>query len=212
MFVLVTDVLSAMFKHALDSKILIGVPLGEGDRCCNLHYANDLLIITTGGLEDLRIIKLMLFLFNGMTGLATNFAKTSFYLSRWGKFPDQAAVDTLQYAVGMLPVTYLGLPISGRRPRRQYWEVIISKVRRRLASWKGLHLSLGVGLHLSILGYLRFLRSGCLCSVCLVGLPRKLIAYAGISYGLDQTWTAREGVWFAGKIFPGHGTTVAGAS
>lgn len=177
--------LSVIFKHALDSKILIGVSLREGDRCCNLHYADDLLIITTRGLEDLRIIKLMLFLFNGMTGLATNFTKTSLYLSKWGEFPDQATVDTLQCVVGILPVTYLGLPISSRRPRRQYWEVIISKVHRRLTSWKGKHLSLGVGLHLSILCYLRFLHYGCPCSVCLVGLPRKLIASAGISYGLD---------------------------
>lgn len=56
LFVLVTDVLSSMFAHALNSKILIRVPLGEFGSKFNLHYADDLLVLTSGGLEDLRII------------------------------------------------------------------------------------------------------------------------------------------------------------
>lgn len=56
LFVLVTDVLSSMFAHALNSKIFIRVPLGEFGSKCNLHYADDLLVLTSGGLEDLRII------------------------------------------------------------------------------------------------------------------------------------------------------------
>lgn len=95
LFVLVTDVLSEMFSHALNSKILIGVPLGESGSCCNLHYADDLLIISTGRLEDLSIIKLILYLFEGMTGLATNFAKICFYSSSLGELPRKAAADTL---------------------------------------------------------------------------------------------------------------------
>lgn len=54
-----------MFAHALRSKILVGVPLGEFGSRCNLHYADDLLVLTTGGIEDLRIVKLILFVFEG---------------------------------------------------------------------------------------------------------------------------------------------------
>lgn len=137
-----------MFTHALNAQILLGVPLGDFGRKCNLHYADDLLILTAGGLEDLRIIKLIIFLFKGMSGLETNFTKTCLFLSRWGLLPEQAAAETLQCNVGFLPVNYLGIPISGRRPRRQEWEGLILKVRRRLASWKMKHLSLGVRLTL----------------------------------------------------------------
>lgn len=108
-----------------------------------MHYADDLLILTSGGLEDLRIIKLILYLFEGMSGLETNFSKTCLYSSRMGELPDQAAAVTIQCNVGLLPVTYLGIPISGRRPRRQNWEGIIRKVRRRLVAWKMKHISLG---------------------------------------------------------------------
>lgn len=74
-----TDVLRSMFPHALRSKILVGVPLGKFGRSCNLHYADNLLVLTTGGLEDLSIVKLILYLFEVMSGLKTNFAITFLY-------------------------------------------------------------------------------------------------------------------------------------
>lgn len=73
LFVLVTDVLGCMFKHALNSGVLVGVPLGDQERICNIHYTDNLLILTMGGLEGLRIIKLLLYLFEGLSGLETNF-------------------------------------------------------------------------------------------------------------------------------------------
>lgn len=143
LFVLVTDVLSAMFKHALRSKVLVGVPLGVFGSRCNLHYADDLLVLTTGGLDDLRIIKLILYIFEGLSGLKTNFAKTCLYSSEIGVLPHVDAAATLNCQVGHLPILYLGVPIAGRRPRRQDWEGLIQKVRRRLSTWKSQHLSLG---------------------------------------------------------------------
>lgn len=84
LFMLVTDVMSSMFAHALRSKVLVGVPLGELGSRCNLHYVDDLLVLTTGGLEDLRIVKLILYVFMGMTRLATNFSKRAYTLLLWG--------------------------------------------------------------------------------------------------------------------------------
>lgn len=135
LFVLVTDVLSWMFTHALRSKILVGVPLGEFGSRYNLHYAEDLLILTMGGLEDLIIVKLMLYLFESI-GLATNFTKSCLYSSRIGELPQAGAAESLNCEVSFLPVIYLGVPIVGRRPRRQDREGMIQKVRRRLSSSK----------------------------------------------------------------------------
>lgn len=66
LFVLVTDIMSEMFAYALSSHVLLGVPLGEFGSKYNLHYANDLLAITIVGIEDLRIIKLLLYVFQGL--------------------------------------------------------------------------------------------------------------------------------------------------
>lgn len=90
--------------------------------------------MTIGVLEDLRIMKLILFLFEGMTGLKTNFTKTCLYSSRLGELPEVEAAETLSCEAGRLPVTYLGIPIFGRRPRQQDWKGIIIKVRQHLSS------------------------------------------------------------------------------
>lgn len=119
LFVLVTDVLSTMFNHALEAKVLVDVPLGPFKNRCNLHYADDLLILTSGELEDLRIVKLILYLFEGLSGLQANFSKTCLYSVKSGVLPDEAAALTLNCTTGFLLVTYLDIPISGGRPHKQ---------------------------------------------------------------------------------------------
>lgn len=120
-----TDVLGTMFSHALNFRVLVRVPLGNQGRMCNLHYTDNLLILTTGGLEDLHIIKLLLYLFEGMSGLETNFSKTCLFSSRLDRLPSQAESRTLSYVVDRLPVTYLGIPISERKPRKMDWKFLL---------------------------------------------------------------------------------------
>lgn len=110
-----------------------GIPLGEFGSRCNLHYADDLLTVTMGGLENLRVIKLILYVFEGTYGLETNFTKTCLFSSSLGELPTPSAAATLSYLVGLLPVTYLRILISGRRPRWQDWEWLLAKVRSRLS-------------------------------------------------------------------------------
>lgn len=74
------------------------------------------MVMTTSGLEDLRIVKLILYLFEGVSCLEANFSKTCLYSSKLGETLEVAAPKTLNCVVGSLPITYLGLPISGRSP------------------------------------------------------------------------------------------------
>lgn len=119
------------------------MPLGKYGSICNLHCADDLLVLTVGVAEDLQVIKLILLLFEGLSGLKANFAKTCLYSTNLNHFPDIRAAKTVNCEVGLLPVTYLGIPVSGRRPRKLDWERLIAKVRGRLTSWKSSYLSIG---------------------------------------------------------------------
>ncbi|XP_039136185.1 uncharacterized protein LOC120273588 [Dioscorea cayenensis subsp. rotundata] len=143
LFILVVDVLSAMFNHALATHVLHGVPLGSQGNVCHLQYADDLLILSAGGIKDLRIIKLILYVFEGMSGLAVNLNKTCLVSTKFGSLPCPTSLATLSCSANVLPITYLGIPIVGRRPRRQDWEVLILKIKVRLSSWKANYLPLG---------------------------------------------------------------------
>lgn len=143
MFVLVADVLSTMFSNALSSGVLYGISLGALGKICHLQYGDDLIILTAEGAEDLRIIKLILYLFEGISSLAINFHKTSIYSTRIGLQSDSSLSGTLNCSTRSLPLTYLGIPISGKCPNLQDRETLISKIRSRLATWKSRMLSIG---------------------------------------------------------------------
>lgn len=69
LFILVADVLSTIFLHDISSRVLFGVLVGKHRSTCHLQYADDLIILTARGKEDLRIIKLILSLFEDISGL-----------------------------------------------------------------------------------------------------------------------------------------------
>lgn len=60
-----------------------------------------------------------------------------------GAIPQEEVAAMLNCQVDIILVTYLGVPITGRRPRWQDWDGFFQKVRRRLSSWKAQHLILG---------------------------------------------------------------------
>lgn len=87
----------------------------------HLQYANDLKLLMTGGIKDLRIFKLILYLFEGIFTLAINFQKSRLYPTKRGSLPDPASTYMLKCSAAQLSVIYFGIPISGRNPRCQDW-------------------------------------------------------------------------------------------
>lgn len=60
----------------------------------------------------------------------------------------QSLIPTLQWIIiecppTDLPITYLGLPLSIRKPTKVHFQVLVKKVQDRLAGWKAGVLSLG---------------------------------------------------------------------
>lgn len=143
LFALVADMLSVMFWHALRTKVLLGVPLEPLNNICHLRYVDDLIIFTAGGHDDLQIIELILYLFEGASGLTINFSKSCLYSPNYGFQPNVTSVAILNCKRDCLPITYLGVSFSGRQPRRQDWMKLILMVRSKLLSWKANYLSLG---------------------------------------------------------------------
>lgn len=101
-----------------------------------------MLILTIGGGEDIRIIKLLFQLFEGLSGLSMNYQKTCMFSSRIRQKSHTSLAEMVYCASGTLPLTYLGIPISGKRPQKQDWDILIHNIRSCLVSWKARLLSL----------------------------------------------------------------------
>lgn len=143
LFALPANVFSTMFNHAFTSKALIGVKLDQSKSICHLQYANDLIILSVGGQEDFHITKLILYLFKGSYGLSINYLKNCLYSTNYDYQPNIVSAMTLNCNRDCLPITYLGVPLLGRWPRRQDWAKLTGMVSSRLTPWKAIYLSLG---------------------------------------------------------------------
>lgn len=78
-----------------------------------------------------------------MSGLQINFHKSAIMGINVEEQWLTAAANSLHCKKGSLPMTYLGLPIGGNTSRIKSWEPIITKMSKKLASWKGKLLSIG---------------------------------------------------------------------
>ena len=56
-----------------------------------------------------------------------------------------ALAEILGCRVGALPMTYLGMPLGASHKSPSIWNPILENIESKLAGWKKLYLSKGVG-------------------------------------------------------------------
>lgn len=91
LFVFVTNVLNAIFTHVVDSRVLFGALLSSTGKMCYLQYVDDLVILTVP-----QIIKLIVLLFKGISGLSISFQKTCLYFAVFGHSLDPSLTKILK--------------------------------------------------------------------------------------------------------------------
>lgn len=108
-----------------------------------IQYADDTIIIAEDHPQTLRVITMILTTYESLSGLRINRSKSSF-----------VPIDIPTNLVGVirsilgcpektLPIRYLSLPLSAKKPRREDFLALIAAVEARVASWKSSFLSFG---------------------------------------------------------------------
>jgi hypothetical protein len=107
---------------------------------CSL-YADDAGMFVRADKEDLKVMKRILEVFEGCSGLKINFDKTEIFPISYSEtlWPDLMDVFPGKYS--KFPGKYLGLPLHFRTVRRVDFQPLIDKINNRLAGWKGRMLS-----------------------------------------------------------------------
>lgn len=140
LFILAVDVLDAIIRKSTEAGLSNGTrPEGEW-QVVKLHFA-DTLFFCKANEAQIVFLKTILLCFEEVFGLKINLSKSSSYYigSEAGK--GQSLANLLQCNEGTLPFTYLGLPIHSKKLSKS-WEELISKISRRLSTWKCKFLSL----------------------------------------------------------------------
>lgn len=85
----------------------------------------------------------MLRLFAKMSGLEINYQKSTFVPLNMSTHNIQKAGAILGCTQTELPVTYLGMPLTIKRPDRSLFIPLIEKMEKKLQRWKGKMISRG---------------------------------------------------------------------
>lgn len=141
LFFMTMDVLSKMLDRAAGLK-----KFGYHPRCKNiglthLSFADDLMVLSDGKVRSIEGIVAVFDQFAKRTGLRISMEKSTIYLAGIPESRSQEIQEQFQFAVGCLPVRYLGLPLVTKRLSKPDYTPLLEHIRKKIGSWTARFLS-----------------------------------------------------------------------
>jgi hypothetical protein len=108
-----------------------------------LQYADDTIIFMEHDLEKAVNMKLILCIFEQLSGLKINFHKSELFCFGKTSEMEHQYKEIFGCASGSLPIRYLGIPIHHRVLRNSEWNPVENRFAAKLGCWRGKMLSYG---------------------------------------------------------------------
>ena len=108
----------------------------------HLQYADDTLILCDADEGQLKMLRVILLLFEGFSGLHINWRKSHLYPIN--EVHNMEALNAvLGGEIGALPTSYLRMPLGAKSQSYELWNNVVEKCEMKLARWKSQYLSRG---------------------------------------------------------------------
>jgi hypothetical protein len=88
-------------------------------------------------------LKLLLCAFEQLSGLKINFHKSGIFCFGEAKEVQEEYYSIFGCQCGTYPFKYLGIPMHHKKLSNNDWKIIEQRIKKKLSSWKGKHLSIG---------------------------------------------------------------------
>jgi hypothetical protein len=144
LFNIVADMLAIIIDRAKQDDQVSGlIPhLVEGGISI-LQYADDTILFMEHNLEKALNMKLILCIFEQLSGLKINFHKSEIFCFGKAKEVENEYKILFGCDIGSLPFRYLGIPIHFRKLKNGEWKPVEDRFEKKLSSWIGKLLSYG---------------------------------------------------------------------
>lgn len=137
LFNLAADTLAKMIKTARQNRMLTGlIPEYIDKGIVALQYADDTIICLQEDKEIALNLKLMLYLYERMSGLKINFQKSELLMIKQDQQKTKFYAELFNCAIGEWPIKYLGVPVSHSKLHVIDWAPVESKLEKRLDGWQ----------------------------------------------------------------------------
>jgi len=143
LFNFAADCLARMVRQAQNNGLLCGLASNLVEKgVAILQYADDTIICLKDDINMARDMKLLLYVYEQMSGLKINFAKSEVLLVHGDHNKNLQYSDIFNCQVGTFPIKYLGVPVSPSRLHVKDWEPLVEKNEKKLMTWKAGSLSI----------------------------------------------------------------------
>lgn len=97
-----------------------------GTEITHLQFADDNVFFLNREVSQVKALKDILIMFSVVSGLKVNFSKSALFMWEVSREPGVGCRNTriLCAPVGILPSTYLGLPLGAENGSRVFWDCI----------------------------------------------------------------------------------------
>ncbi|WMV40242.1 hypothetical protein MTR67_033627 [Solanum verrucosum] len=146
LFILAMEGLNDMLRTAQTRGWIRGFNANMNNRqglaISHLQYADDTLIFCDADSSQLKYLRVILILFEAISGLHINWRKS--FIFPVNEVPRiNMLANILGGKIGDLPTTYLGMPLGDKSRSKGIWNNILEKCEKKLVNWKSQYLSLG---------------------------------------------------------------------
>jgi hypothetical protein len=135
LFILVMDVLNSLVYAASQENLLQPILGGLSLHRISL-YADDMVLFVRPTRSDLHMVKGILDCFSHVSGLQCNLLKSAAAPIQCSEEDIALVSGELSCTVSNFPCTYLGLPLTLRKPPKAVLLPLVDKVAAKLPGWK----------------------------------------------------------------------------
>jgi mannosylglycoprotein endo-beta-mannosidase len=144
LFNLAADSLAKIIHKAQENNLIEGlVPEYVQKGIAVLQYADDTILCLKDDLEIVQNMKLLLYIYEKMSGLKIIFSKNEVLMISHNNQRALQLANVMNCSTGVWPIKYLGVPVAGSRLHVSDWVSLVEKLMKRLEGWQGSALSIG---------------------------------------------------------------------
>ncbi|XP_076916560.1 putative mitochondrial protein AtMg01250 [Bidens hawaiensis] len=144
LFIIGMEAFSCMLNKANDLNIFRGVSLSfNGPTVSHLLYADDAILVGEWSKNNVLNLSRLLRCFHLVSGLQINYSKSNLLGIKVNLDEISAYANLIGCNLGIIPCSYLGLPIGANMNRIANWNSVLDSFDKRLSLWKAFILSVG---------------------------------------------------------------------
>jgi len=135
LFLIMAKGLSGLVNQAARKELFSGLKVdAKNVEVKILQFADDTLIMCESNIQNTRVVKALLRLFEIFFGLKINFFKSKISVFGVDRNVLDMFSEILNCSIVNIPFVYLGLSIRGNSSKASFWDPVITKVVKRLST------------------------------------------------------------------------------